>query len=80
MTEGLSWMGWKCSTGCLPTHSSVDMGLRVCTGLQAAPDSPVHFDVITHSTAFANIYIAPGPSSTNVWETGVQRGVQDTYP
>ena len=49
MTEGFSWMSWKCSTGCLPTHSSVDMGLRVCTG-QAAPDSPVHFNAITHST------------------------------
>ena len=79
MTEGFSWMGWKCSAGCLPTHSSVDMGLRICTG-QAAPDSPVHFGVITHPTASADIYVAPGPFPPNVWATGVQRGVQDTYP
>jgi hypothetical protein len=46
VTEGMSWMGWICSNGCLPTHRSEDMVLRVCTG-QVAPDSPVNFDLIT---------------------------------
>ena len=65
ITEGCPWMGWKCSIGCLPMHSSVDFGLCVCTG-RAAPDSPVRCDVITYLTASANIDIAPGPLTTNV--------------
>ena len=48
ITEGCSWMGW-CSTasGCLPVHSSVDIGLRICTG-KVTPDSLVRswWDVI----------------------------------
>ena len=41
ITEECSWIGW-CSTasGGLPVHSSVDIGLRICTG-KVAPDSPV---------------------------------------
>ena len=43
ITEECSWMGW-CSTasGGLPVHSSVDIGLRICTG-KVAPESPVRF-------------------------------------
>jgi hypothetical protein len=40
VTEGWPWTGWKCLNGCLPMHSSVDTGLRVCTG-RTAPDSLV---------------------------------------
>ncbi|KAH9980638.1 hypothetical protein BJV77DRAFT_404499 [Russula vinacea] len=40
ITEGCPWMGWKCSTSCLLMHSSVDIGLGICTG-QAEPDSPL---------------------------------------
>ena len=46
ITEGCPWMGWKCSTGCLPMHSSVDIGLGICTG-RAEPDCPVRCNVIT---------------------------------
>ena len=46
ITEGCPWMGWKCSTSCLLMHSSVDIGLGICTG-QAEPDSPVRCNVIT---------------------------------
>ena len=45
ITEGCPWIGWKCSTGCLPMHSSVDIGLGICTG-RADPDSPVCRNVI----------------------------------
>ena len=65
ITEGCSLMGWKCSTGCLPTHSSDDVGLRICTG-RAAPDIPVRCEVITYClTISANIDIALGPLTTN---------------
>jgi hypothetical protein len=40
ITKGCPRMGWECPIGCLPMHSSVDIGLRVCTG-EAPPDSPV---------------------------------------
>ena len=46
ITEGCSWMSWKSSNGCLPMHSSVDTGLRVCTG-PVPSDSPVRCDIIT---------------------------------
>ena len=66
ITEGCSLMGWKCSTGCLPMHSSDNVGLRICTG-QAAPDIPVRCEVITYClTTSTNIVIAPGPLTTNV--------------
>ena len=73
------WMGWECLVDCLPMNSSVDFGLCVCTG-RTAPDSPVRCDVIAYLTSSANVDIAPGPLATNVWATGVQRGVQNTYP
>ncbi|KAH9998929.1 hypothetical protein BJV77DRAFT_1147656 [Russula vinacea] len=38
--SGCPLMGWKCSIGCLPMHTSIDFGLRICTG-QAASDSPL---------------------------------------
>ena len=44
----------RCSTGRFPMHTSVDIGLRICTG-QVAPDYPVRCDVITDIIAFANI-------------------------
>ena len=40
ITEGCPMIGWRCSIGCLSTHSSVDSGLAVCTG-RAAPNSSV---------------------------------------
>ena len=40
ITEGCPWIGWKCSTGCLPVHISVDIGFRICTG-RATSDYPV---------------------------------------
>jgi hypothetical protein len=46
-------------------HSSVDIGLRICTG-QVLSDSPVCCDVITNLSAFANIDVVPGPLATNV--------------
>ena len=58
ITEGQSWMGWKCSTGFLPLHSSVDLGVYICVGL-LLPDSLVRCDVIAHFTASANVGIAP---------------------
>jgi hypothetical protein len=57
-------MGW-CSTGSFPMHTSVDVGLRICTG-QVAPDNPVRCDVITYLTAFANIDIDSDPLATKV--------------
>ena len=48
ITEGCSWTGWKCPTGCLPIHSSVDTGLRVCTGQAASDSSPVCCVIITY--------------------------------
>ena len=66
ITEGCSLMGWKCLTGCLPMHSSDDVGLRICTG-RAVPDIPVCCEVITYClTTSTNIVIAPGPLTTNV--------------
>jgi hypothetical protein len=53
-------MGWKCSTGYLPMHTSIDVGLRICTGREAS-DSPVCCDVIAYLTASANTNVAPGP-------------------
>jgi hypothetical protein len=67
ITEGYPGMGWERSIGCVPIHSSVDIGACVCTG-QVASDSLVSWGVITYLTACANIYIAPasGPLSTDV--------------
>ena len=65
ITEECSWMSWKSSNGCLPMHSSVDIGLRICTG-QVLSDSPVRCDVIINIIAFANIDVVPGPLATNV--------------
>ena len=44
VTQGCPLMGWKCSIGSLSTHTSVDVGLRICTG--AASDSPVCCDLL----------------------------------
>ena len=52
ITKGCPRMGWECSIGCLPMHSSVDIGLRVCTGGSwgASPaDSPVRCKIIAFS-------------------------------
>ena len=65
ITEGCSWMGWKCSTGLLPMHGSVDVGLGICTG-KMAPDSPVRRDVIGYLPASANTDIASGSLAANV--------------
>jgi hypothetical protein len=67
ITEGYPGMGWERSIGCVPIHSSVDIGLYVCTG-QVASYSPVRYDVITYSTACFNIDLAPanGPLATNI--------------
>ena len=65
ITEGCTQMAWKCSTGYLPMHSSINTGLRICAG-QVAPDSPVRCDVTTYLTASANIYIAPGSFATDI--------------
>ena len=68
ITEGCSLMSWKCSSGCLSMHSSVDDGLRICTG-RAAPDIPVRCEVITYhltSTSAKNVDIAPGPLTTDI--------------
>ena len=66
ITEGCSLMGWKCSIGCLPMHSLVDVGLHICPG-RAAPDISVRCDALSHYlTTSANIDIAPGPLATNV--------------
>ena len=65
ITEQYPWLGWKCSTqiGCL--HSSVDVGLRVCTG-KTASDSLVRCDVsIKHLSASAYTDIACAPFATN---------------
>jgi hypothetical protein len=64
---------------CLPMHSYVDFGLCICTG-RATPDSPVRCYIITYLTGSINFDIAPGPLATNIGTTGVQRGVQNTYP
>ena len=53
ITEGCSWMGWKCPNGSLPMHSSVDFGWGICTG-RVTTDSPVCCDIIRHSNASAN--------------------------
>ena len=76
ITKGCPRMGWECSIGYLPMHSSVDIGLRICTG-GTPPDSLVRCKIITHSTASANTDIAPGtdPPATDVRATRVQRGV-----
>ena len=71
-------MGWKCSIGCLPVHSSVEIGVGVCIG-QAAFDVPVRCDVITYLTGFANINLALGPFATNIRGTRVLRGIQNPY-
>ena len=56
-------------------HSSVDVGLRICTG-QAAPNtSLVCCDVIAYLTTSSNIDIAHDTLATDVWETGIQRVV-----
>ena len=67
ITKGYPRMGWEFLIGCLPMHSSVDIGLRVCTG-EVAPDSPVRCKIITYSPASANLDIDPGVDSpaTNV--------------
>jgi hypothetical protein len=65
ITEGCSWMGWKCSTGLLPMHGSVDVGLGICTG-KMAPDSPVRRDVIGYLPASVNTDIASRSLATNV--------------
>jgi len=40
ITQGCSWMGWKCSTGSLPLHGSDDVSLRICIG-RIASEIPV---------------------------------------
>ena len=72
ITQGCPLMGWKCSIGCLPMHTSVDFGLRICTG-QAASDSPVCCDVIAYLTASANStqLLVPLPPTSEQPEYGV---------
>ena len=65
ITEGCSQMGWKCSFGYLPMHSSVDNAWRICTG-RVAPDSLVCCDIMSHLTASPNVDIALGSLTTNV--------------
>ena len=48
ITDGCSWTGWKGPAGCLPIHSSVDTGLRVCAWQEASDSSPVCCVIITH--------------------------------
>ena len=64
ITEGCPRM-----IGYLPMHSSVDIGLRICTGRDAL-DSPVRCEVIAYSylTSSANIDIVPaiGPLATDI--------------
>ena len=79
ITEGCSRTGWKCSTGCLPVHSSDNIGFRICVG-RVTPDNPVCCDVITYLTVSANTDIAPGSLTTYVRAAGVQRGIQNVYP
>ena len=66
ITDVCSLMGWKCSIGSLPMHSSDDIGLRICTG-RAALDIPVRCEILTYClTTSANIEVAPGPLTANV--------------
>ena len=60
------WMGWDCS---ILIDSSVDTGIRICTGRalgRAAPDSLVRCDPIAYLAASSNINIARDPLATDV--------------
>ena len=46
ITEGCPWIGWKSSNGWLPMHSSVEIGLGVCTGQVASETSLARCNVI----------------------------------
>ena len=71
-------MTWECLISCCSADSSVGFELCVYTGC-AAPNSPVCCDV-SSTYLTANLEIASSSLATDVRETGVQRGVQGTYP
>lgn len=67
ITEGCPWTGWKFLNGCLPMHSSAEIGVGVCTGRVSPETGLVRCNVITLTAhANSNVDIVPGPLATNV--------------